>query len=171
MYLHTYPDHPQLQEDGAYRWRTSTEVSFELENLMLGVKACVVIAIFILAFGLYLSVHFDDWESFGIVALCVVVFMVICGLIFGLIIRSLKHSASEPKEIYTLTETHVQSGSGRATVFFTLNGAKQVIVTKRYIELRGAVKKIRVYVPVQEMSFISSFILERVPGTAQIHYK
>ena len=171
MYLHTYPDHPQLQEDGAYRWRTETEMEFEISNLKMGFIACLVIAVCLLGTGLIIGIMQRDMETMWIILGCDGVFLLICLAVFGPIYLSQKHSSIQPKEIYELKDDYVIVGSGRSTIFFSLKKAKAVRVTARYIELIGKVKKTRVYVPEQDMSFVRSYILERIPGDAEIRFE
>ena len=51
-----YTDRVTLQSDGYYCWRQDTERKYELSRLKTGFTACAIIAVFILAFGVFLSI-------------------------------------------------------------------------------------------------------------------
>ena len=74
------------------------------------------------------------------------------------------------REIYHLTDKYIETGSGKTRAIFSFKKTKTVIVTGNYIELVGRFGGPRVYVPEQDMSFVRSYILSRVPGEAQVQY-
>ena len=75
------------------------------------------------------------------------------------------------REIYHLTDEYIETGSGKTRALFSFKRTRKVIVTRKYMELRGRFGGPRVYAPEEDMSFVRSYILSRVPGEAQIRYE
>lgn len=161
-----YTDRVIKQSDGCYCWRQETDREYELSRLRAGFIACVIIALFILVYGGILSILYPDPENMLVVAACAAVFMLICILIFGLC----AHFVKSPSETYIMDDTYIQTGEGKSSVLFNYKGAKKVTLTPKYIELKGRLKTVRVYVPPQDMSFVKNHILSRVSGQADIVY-
>ena len=132
----------------------------------MGVKACLGIAAFVLVFGGILAIQFDDWMSFLIVAGCDAVFLLITFVVFKLAL-----SAKDPQESYEMSDVYIKSGYGKSSVYFDFDKAKVAIFTPKYIELQGRIKKIRVYVPEEDYSFVKGYIMSRLTGECEIRYK
>ena len=159
MYIHKYPDRVQLQEDGVYRWNCRIDKKYEQRIYRITMIACGIIAVFVLALGIILSMMSGSIGEFGIVAGCVAVFLVITVLVCWFLDRV----SSDPHEIYEMTEDYVQTGSGRSKEYFILKKAKKMLVTEKYIELKGDVRTMRVYVPQDDMEFVRGYLMNRVP--------
>ena len=131
----------------------------------MGVKACLGIAAFVLVFGGILAIQFDDWLSFLIVAGCDAVFLLITFVVF-----KFAFLPKDPKESYEMSDIFVKSGYGKSSVYFDFDKAKVAIFTPKYIELQGRIKKIRVYVPEEDYSFVKGYIMSRLTGDCEIRY-
>ncbi len=75
--LYEYTDQLTRQEDGSFRWRCDIEKEYEQRTYKTTMIICAAIAAFILVFGGFLAVMYDDLTSFAIVAGCVAVFLLI----------------------------------------------------------------------------------------------
>ena len=163
--MYEYPVIITKQPDGSYTWSCSIEVDYFRRNMGLGFKACIGNAVFMLLYGAWLSFPHKDWTTMLIVAGCVGVFLLITFLVFGLTLL-----ASDPQEGYMMTDTYVKSGSGKSSVYFDYSKARTAVFTRKYIELQGRVKKIRVYFPEEDRDFVKSFIMSRLPWDCQKRY-
>ena len=164
--VRNYTNRVTSESDGSWSWRAETEKSYELQNLGLGFKACILIAVLMLLLGGVFSMQVRDPSAFLPVAGSIAVFLVIAVVIFGLAARLLNSSY----EVYLMEDTFIRSGTGKASVYFSYKGARKVILTPGYIELKGRIKRLRAYVPAEDMSFVRNYILSRVPGDAEIIY-
>ena len=150
---------------GFYTWRCSMDVDYYRKGMGMGIKACLGIAAFILVFGGIMAIQFDDWMYFLIVAGCDAVFLLIMFVVFKLAL-----SAEDPQESYEMSDIFVKSGYGKSSVYFDFDKAKVAIFTPKYIELQGRIKKIRVYVPEEDYSFVKGYIMSRLTGDCEIRY-
>ena len=132
----------------------------------MGVKACLGIAAFVLVFGGILAIQYDDWTSFLIVAGSDAVFLLITFVVF-----KFAFLPKDPKESYEMSDIFVKSGYGKSSVYFDFDKAKVAIFTPKYIELQGRIKKIRVYVPEEDYSFVKGYIMSRLTGDCEIRYE
>ena len=121
---------------------------------------------FVLLFGAALSWKFNDWTSFLIVAGCAGVFMLISCFFFGL-----AFSASDPQETYEISEVYVKTGYGRSSVYLHFDKVRAVLFTRKYIELWGRNRKMRVYVPTEDSDFVKDFIHSHLPLGCDIRYE
>ena len=151
---------------GFYTWRCSMDVDYYRKGMGMGIKACLGIAAFILVFGGIMAIQFDDWMYFLIVAGCDAVFLLIMFVVFKLAL-----SAEDPQESYEMSDIFVKSGYGKSSVYFDFDKAKVAIFTPKYIELQGRIKKIRVYVPEEDYSFVKGYIMNRLTGECEIRYE
>ena len=130
-----YTDRVTLQSDGCYCWRQDTERKYELSRLKTGFTACAIIAVFILAFGVFLSIFNGTFNgtpinytlndipaSIYVFVLCAAVFMLISILVFGLSTLLV----DSPGEIYTMSDTFIQTGEGQSSEYFYFKKAKKV---------------------------------------------
>ena len=151
---------------GFYIWRCSIDLDYYRRGMGMGVKACLGIAAFVLVFGGILAIQFDDWMSFLIVAGCDAVFLLITFVAFKFALLP-----NDPKESYEMSDIFVKSGYGKSSVYFHFDKAKVAIFTPKYIELQGRIKKIRVYVPEEDYSFVKGYIMSRLTGECEIRYE
>ena len=135
------------------------------KGMGMGVKACLGIAAFVLVFGGILAIQYDDWTSFLIVAGSDAVFLLITFVAF-----KFAFLPKDPKENYEMSDIFVKSGYGKSSVYFDFDKAKVAIFTPKYIELQGRIKKIRVYVPEEDYSFVKGYIMSRLTGDCEIRY-
>jgi len=155
------------KEDGFYHWSCGIDPVYYRKTLMPGVWACAGIAVFLFLFGVIMTIQMDDWETFWIIALCVAVFFVIAGVVFGLAF----FLAKDPRESYLMTDEYVKSGYGKSSVYFSFRHIKVLTLTDSYIELAGKVKQMRIYVPTEDMELVRSHIMNALPGDADIRYR
>ena len=166
FYLHEYTNRVTQQEDGAYRWRSTVEKEYEQRSYTMTKYICVGIAAFMLLFGGLLGLQYGAMEAFLPVVFSVVVFLIIS---FG-ICWIMEKAPGPYSEIYELTDTYVKTGSGRTSAYFHFSKAKEVIVSPKFIELKGTFGGPRVYASEEDMPFVKGWIMSRIPGTATIHY-
>ena len=50
--------------------------------------------------------------------------------------------------------------------YFALKKTKKLFVAEKYIELKGDVRSMRLYVPQDDMEFVRGYIMNRVPPEA-----
>ena len=112
-----------------------------------------------------LAIQYDDWTSFLIVAGSDAVFLLITFVAF-----KFAFLPKDPKENYEMSDIFVKSGYGKSSVYFDFDKAKVAIFTPKYIELQGRIKKIRVYVPEEDYSFVKGYIMSRLTGDCEIRY-
>ena len=151
--------------NGFYVWSCSMDVDYYRKGMWMGVRACLGIAAFILVFGGILSIQYNDWTSFLIVAGSDAVFLLITFVVFKLAL-----SAKDPQESYEMSDVYVKSGYGKSSVYFDFDKARVAIFTPKYIELQRGIKKIRVFVPAEDYSFVKGFIMSRLTGECEIRY-
>lgn len=155
-----------LQSDGSCCWRQDTDREYEFSRIKKGFAVCVTISLFIFVFGAVLATHFQDPYTMLFAAVCAAVFMLISILIFGLSALLV----DSPGEIYTMSDTCIQTGEGQSSEFFYFKQVKKVTLSPKYIELKGAFRVMRVYVSPKDMYFVRNYILSRVSGDADIVY-
>ena len=56
-------------------------------------------------------------------------------------------------------------------MYFDFDKARVAIFTPKYIELQRGIKKIRVYVPEEDYSFVKGYIMSRLSGECEIKYE
>ena len=151
--------------NGFYTWRCSMDVDYYREGMGAGIMACLGIAVFILVFGGIMAMKFNDWTNFLIVAGSDAVFLLITFVVF-----KFAFLPKDPKESYEMSDIFVKSGYGKSSVYFDFDKAKVAIFTPKYIELQGRIKKIRVYVPEEDYSFVKGYIMSRLTGDCEIRY-
>ena len=141
------------------------DVDYYREGMGAGIMACLGIAVFILAFGGIMAIKYNDWTNFLIVAGSDAVFLLITFVVFKLAL-----SAKDPQERYEMSDVYIKSGYGKSSVYFDYDKARVAIFTPRYIELQSGIKKIRVFVPEEDYSFVKGFIMSRLTGECEIRY-
>ena len=141
------------------------DVDYYREGMGAGIMACLGIAVFILVFGGIMAMKFNDWTNFLIVAGSDAVFLLITFVVFKLAL-----SAKDPQESYEMSDVYIKSGYGKSSVYFDYDKARVAIFTPRYIELQSGIKKIRVFVPEEDYSFVKGYIMSRLTGECEIRY-
>ena len=160
--LYEYPDRVTLQPDGSYRWKCVVSKEYERKSYRLTMIICGWIAVFVLALGVVFSLMFQDPGELAIVAACVAVFL----LISLLICKGLDMLPGQISEIYHLTDTYIQTGSGKTKAIFSFKRTKDVIIFSNFIALRGKFGGPDVFVPDGDMDLVKDFITKRVPAEA-----
>ena len=166
LIMEEYSSNIKKEPDDSYVWTCSIDPEYYRESLKPGLYACLGIAVFLLLFGGYLAYMYKNPMHFGIVVGCVAVYLLITALTFRL-----AFSADDPHETYKMSDIYVKNGYGKSSVYFDYDKAKTVIITGKYLELMGKVKKIRVYTPEGDFPFVSNYILNRLPGDCERRYE
>lgn len=161
-----YPLKISQQPDGTYTWTCSIEADYYRNSMRPGLYACIGIAVFLLIFGGVISYSDRDLKSFLIVAGCTGVFLLITFAVFGL-----AFSAKDPQESYEMGEDFVKSGYGKSSVWFDFRKVKTIVLGKKYLELQGKTKRMRIYVPEEDYDFVRGFIQGRVPMECDVRYE
>ena len=164
--LWKYTDRVTDIGEGVFLWRCSIDEEYERGKIKSGFKVCLLIDVFILGLGAVFTINSHEPGFFILVGICAAAFLLLSIVIFGLSALLVK----SPGEIYTMTDTYMQTGRGNSTSTFDYRKAKEVIITTRYIELRNPVKNMRVYAPHEDMSFVRNYILRRT-GHADVMYE
>ena len=151
--------------NGFYTWRCSMDVDYYREGMGVGIYACLGIAAFILIFGGIMAIQFNDWTNFMIVAGCDGIFLLITFVVFRLAL-----SAKDPQESYEMSDVYIKSGYGKSSVYFDYDKTKVAIFTPKYIELQSGIKKMRIFVPEEDYSFVKGYIMSRLTGECEIRY-
>lgn len=160
--VYNSPDRVTKLQDGSYYWRCEIGKDYERRAYRQTMIICSAIAVFIVVYGGILSMMYHS--GFIITVGCAVFLMVLASAIcFGL-----DRLPGKMKENYRMTEEYVESGSGKSRAAFAFKRARKVIVTNRYIELKGRFGGPRVYVPEEDMPFVKGHILCRIPGDAEV---
>ena len=134
---------------------------------MTGFWACVGIAVFLVVMGAVFCAMNRDWSMLWVVLLCDAVFMAITVLVTRLFLRG----AVDPGEIYELTDSYVKTGSGKTSAYYEFRRVKALTVTRGYLELRGKLTPMRVYVPEDDMAFVRDWIRRRLPPETEISFQ
>ena len=162
-----YPHRVTFDAGGVYRWKCETEKEYERRSYRYTMKACEIIAVFILCIGAGFSVMLQDWEAFGIVVGSDAVFM----LIAILVCKGLDALPGTMWETYMMTDEYVKTGSGRASSYTSFKKLKHVRITEKYIGLKEGLVEQRIYTPKEDMPLVRDYILSRVGGDTEILYE
>ena len=155
------------QPNGTYTWSCSIDPEYHRDSIRPGFIACIIIAVFLLLFGAFLSFQYHDWNTFLIVAGCTAVFMLISIFFFRL-----AFSAKDPHESYELTDIYVKTGYGRSSVYFDFDKIRQIRFKQKYIELKDNRRTMRVYTASEEdMAIVKRHIMNRLKGDTDIRYE
>lgn len=167
MPLQQYSNQVTCMPNGVYRWRSNVDRSYYFSKIMLGFKVCSCISLVILAVGLGLYLFSRSTSLLIILLSCAIGFFALSALIFGLTAVI----SSNPGELFELAETYVKTGSGRYATWFMFEQTKKLIITRRYLELRGRFSVMRVYAPEEDMALVRDFIRRRMPDEAEITFE
>ena len=152
-------DRVTLQPGGFYSWYGNMDNAYYRNEQYNGLKLLTGI---LLAIMVILAVLVQSWESMLLVA---GIFGFVLLLTLG-IIHLTVHGEGVTRELYTMCDKWVRTGSGRTSSYFTFSKARQVTFLPRYVELRGRVKTLRIYAPAEDMPFVQDYIRSRLlPGT------
>ena len=157
-------DRVTQQPSGAYRWVCAMDKEYERQSYRTAMIACGIIGAFILLVGLFLALQERAWGAFLIVVLADVIFLYIAFLVCW----RLSRLPGGLKEVYELTEDAVKIGARRYAMYFPLKKITQAAFHEQYIELKASSRHPRVYVPKEDMPFVKSYLLERIPDTAVV---
>ena len=166
-YFFEYPDRVTEFEPGVYRWQCRTSKKEERKAYSATIKACIIIAVFVLVMSVVFCIMLDDWGGMWIEAVCVGVFM----LIALLICWGLDRLPGGVREMYVMTDTYLKSGTGRASAYFSYKRTKVIMIYPDHIELIGPFGGPGVFAPPEDLPFVRAYMLSRMPGTARIEYK
>ena len=152
-------DRVTQQPNGFYSWYGRMDNTYYRNQQYNGLKLFIGILLVILVILGALT------QSGEFMLLVAGIFGFVVLLTLGLIHLTV-HGEGVTRELYTMCDEWVRAGSGKASSFFTFSKARQVLCMPRYIELHGRVKTLRVYVPAEDMPFVSDYIRSRLlPGT------
>ena len=152
--------------NGSYTWRCPTSVEYVRMQLMLGFKICIAVDLVILAVGIALLLYTRSMELLMIFGAIAGGFLALVLLIFGLSVLIYR----DPWERYQLMDTYIMTGYGRSSSWFNYKNTKVLNIRPTYLELRGKVAVMRVYVPAEDYPFVRDFIKYRMPDEAEINY-
>ena len=152
-------DRVTLQPDGLYSWYGMMDNAYYRNEQYNGLKLFIGILLFILVILFLLT------QSGEFLLLIGGIFAFVIALTL-LIIQLTVRGEGVTREIYAMSDTWVRAGTGKASSFFTFSKARRVTFMPRYVEMRGRMKTLRIYVPVEDMPFVQDYIRSRLlPGT------
>ena len=152
-------DRVTLQPNGLYSWYGNMDNTYYRNEQYKGLKLMAGILLTIMA---VLAVALQSLEYMLLVAGIFGFVFLLTLLIINLTVRG----EGVTRELYTMCDEWIKAGSGKSSSFFTFSKARQVTFLPRYVELRGRVKTLRVYVPAEDMPFVHDYIRSRLlPGT------
>lgn len=152
--------------NGSYQWACSIDRSYYRRIFWYTGISCGIIAAFVLAFGAFLAILYDDWQSMLIVGGCVAVFAVIT-----VVVCFIFDLDKDPQECYEMTEDYIKTGAGKSAAYYGFERVRVLVITRNYLELRGKISKLRVYTHEEDRELIRSFIKTHVPEDADIRYQ
>lgn len=161
--LYDYTDRVTRQEDGTFRWKCNIDKDYERRSYKATIIFCVGLAIFILILGYVFSVMTRSMDKYWIVALSSGVFI----LISLLVCWGLDSLPGQLTEIYHLTDTYIETGSGKTHATFSFDRTKKVIVGSNFVELKGIFSGPKIFIPEEDFYFVRDYILNRLPGDVQ----
>ena len=164
--LFEYPERVTLQPDGSYRWKCEISKNYEQHSYRVVMIVCAVISLFLLIFGSFFYIRYQDWKPLVIITACVAVFLIIAFLICLLFARLPGNAV----EFYHLADTYIQTGYGRARASFSFRHARQLTISRSCVELKGSVGGVRIYAAEEDLPFIRNYLLCRIPGDAEVLY-
>ena len=151
-------DRVTLQPGGFYSWYGNMDNAYYRNQQYNGLK------LFIGLLLLMMLIMFTLLQSLEFILIIGAVFAFVILLTLGIILLTVR-GEGVTREIYTMTDSWVRAGSGRSSSYFTFSKARQVTFMPRYVELRGRLKVLRVYVPQEDMPFVREHIRSRLlPG-------
>ena len=127
---------------------------------MLG---CVFLVVFIASVYLFMPASHGMQKDIWVPLIPIAVILVI-----ALPLLFLQYTASDPHEQYLMNDEYVKSGYGKSSIYSEYKKIKKMIVTSGYIELIGNFSTNRIYVPAEDMDFVRSYIMQRLPADAEI---
>ena len=112
---------------------------------------------------------FMDGETVGIVLLSSLGVMAVCGGVCWLFSRN----AGKRKQGYLMNEDSVQFRQRRSYAPFMFQSIRRAVVysSRDMIELFQPLGSGPVFVPHEDFPFVKDFILQRLPGTAEVEYR
>ena len=158
------PGQVRLLDDGSYFWGIEVEKSYERRAYKTTLICCLVIAVLVLAVGFVFCFMARDFEFFWIVAVCDLVFLAItvavCWIYDTFSLLSLG--------VYTMTDDFIKTGSGKSEETIWFKDVRKAMFTHKYIEIKARFHRIRVYVRKEDMDFVRNYVMQRLPGNADI---
>ncbi|MBQ8072589.1 MAG: hypothetical protein IJ231_02380 [Clostridia bacterium] len=152
-------DRVTLQPGGFYSWYGNMDNAYYRNQQYNGLKLFIGILLFMML------IMFTLLQSLEFILIVGGIFAFVILLTLGIILLTVR-GEGVTREIYTMTDSWVRAGSGRSSSYFTFSKARQVTFMPRYVELRGRLKVLRVYVPQEDMPFVREHIRSHLlPGT------
>ncbi len=148
------------QEDGSYRWICEMDEEYQRENNERAVKIFWLIAAGMVGIGVILAVAMNAWMALWILVATAAFFMGIT-LIVTRIVTKLPGSRTER---YEIREDGVKTGYGKYSVYLSWDNLTRVRWEDRYVELKGKLRTIRIYVPGGDMPAVREAILRWMPS-------
>ncbi len=145
--------------DGVWRWQCAADSKYVRRNSRVTITVCAAFCLLLLAFSAML-----DMETMTITATCCAVVMLIAYLICCLFNRLF----GIPTIVYQMTDGYIMTGISRRPVYFRFFTVQRVIISRNVLELRKRFGSLLVYVPAEDFEQVCSFILSRIPATAEV---
>ena len=159
-----YPDRVSEGKDGAYRWSVEVERLLsenKVRNVTMG--TCGGISLFLIGFMTYLG----DVSAMRVTSLSCLAVMFIAEMVCKLEGKSNKFIT----KCYELDERGISILSGKDRYEINFDDIREVIVNDVSLELKGPKGGHIIYVPSEDYSFVSRFILRCVPVNTKVEYK
>ena len=150
-------------EHGTYHWTGVIDRGYEDKTFKIAFGVCGGICTLLFLMSLFLG-----GEVVGIVLLSSLGVMAVCGGVCRLFNRN----AGSRKQSYIMNEEYVGFHQRRYYAPFPFRSIKRAVVyeSRDMIELFQAVGSGPVFAPHADFAFVKDYILQRLPGTAEVEY-
>ena len=156
----------QIREDeyGTYHWTGVIDRGYEDKTFKIAFGVCGGICALLILMSFFL-----DGEVIVITLLSSVGVMAVCGGVCWLFNRT----AGTRKQSYIMNEDCVAFHQRRYDAPFTFRSIRRAVVyqSRNMIELFQATGSGPVFVPQEDFPFVTDFILQRLPETAEVKYR
>lgn len=159
-----YPDRVTEGKDGVFRWSVETErllIENKVRNVTMG--TCGGISLFLIGFMAILG----DAFAVRVTSLSCLAVMFIAEMACKLEGRSKKYVT----KCYELDERGISIHIGKDTKVINFDDVNEVIVSDISLELKGPKGGQVIYVPSEDYTAVSRFILRCVPVNTKVEYK
>ena len=158
-----YHTDKERRADNSYIWSCSIDKEFHRRSTRKGLWGCAFLVVFIASVYLFMPASHGMQKDIWVPLIPIAVILVI-----ALPLLYFQYTASDPHEQYLMNDEYVKSGYGKSSIYSEFKKIKKMKVTSGYIELIGNFSTNRIYVPAEDMDFVRSYIMQRLPADAEI---
>ena len=150
-------------ENGNYYWTGTFDKEYEMKQYRIVAVVVSAMCVVIMLIGGIVCIPSGDWDMFlGFSLPCIFAMIITAGVI------AFFRRGPGASRGYGMAEHGIWMGSGRYRADFYFDSAKHVIFTDSYIEPVQRIGGFRIYVPAEDMPFVRSFVMRRLPAGCEI---